>query len=96
VVFQTKYQPDLWRDAAVVGCRNGHEAVGKLLLEKAAELESKDNVWVQTPLRIALSWSPGTKMWRTEYMWHLQTLSSIRYPCPVVLLAATLPPRMER
>jgi ankyrin repeat protein len=30
--------------------RNGHEAVVKLLLEKSAELESKDKKWDQTPL----------------------------------------------
>ena len=39
----------IWSDAAVMGCREGHEAVVKLLLEKGAELESKDSNG-QTPL----------------------------------------------
>ena len=39
-------------DAAVVGCENGHEAVVKLLLEKGAELETKDDNG-----RTPLSWA---------------------------------------
>jgi ankyrin repeat protein len=35
-----------------VGCKNGHEAVVKLLLEKGAELESKDKDG-----RTPLSWA---------------------------------------
>ena len=39
----------MWSDATVMGHRKGHETVVKLLLEMAAELESRDNCdW--TPL----------------------------------------------
>ena len=39
-----------------MGCREGHEAVVKLLLEKGAEPESKDNDYGRTPL----SWAAGS------------------------------------
>ena len=41
---------NIWSDAAVVGCREGHEAVVKLLLDKGAELEAKDDKYGRTPL----------------------------------------------
>ena len=44
-VKDTYGRTPLWRAA-----ENGHEAVVKLLLEKGAELESKDYNWGRTPL----------------------------------------------
>jgi ankyrin repeat protein len=40
----------VWLDAAVVRCCEGAQAVVKLLLEKGADLESKDTKYSQMPL----------------------------------------------
>jgi len=71
-------------DAALWATGNGHEEVVKLLLEKGAKLESRDNEWGQTPLSWAARCGPrqweasarkGAELESKDNKWGLTTLS---------------------